>query len=207
MTERSDFENASMSLLSPSRQRTLRSWLSRTSAASGPVPAAVRAAICCNADAADGVHRPLGDFEAFPAKFNLGSKARSCSGGERRYVGNEGAGPLLDQAPGFIGLLRGVRLCRSVGQDRRRRLAGVGNGFFRLPALLIQRCEVDKAVGDVGMIRTQRLFADRKRALVQRLGLGVAALRLVKQRQVVEAAPTSGWSGPSAFSRIASARL
>ena len=37
------------------------------------------------------------------------------------------------------------------------------------------------------MVGAQRLLPDRQRALVERLGLGVAALRVVEYGQVVEA--------------------
>ena len=36
------------------------------------------------------------------------------------------------------------------------------------------------------MIGTERFFADRQRALVERLGVGIAALVVVKHRQIVQ---------------------
>ena len=45
------------------------------------------------------------------------------------------------------------------------------------------------------MVGTERLLADRQRALVERLGLGVAALVLVQLRQIVQAVATSGMVG------------
>jgi hypothetical protein len=43
------------------------------------------------------------------------------------------------------------------------------------------------AGGQVGMLRAQRLFPDRQRTPVKRLGLRVLALGTIKHRQVVEA--------------------
>ena len=57
------------------------------------------------------------------------------------------------------------------------------------------------------MLGPQRLLADGEAAAIERLGLGVAALGPVQLGQVVEDVPTSGCSGPSAFSRMASTRL
>ena len=41
-------------------------------------------------------------------------------------------------------------------------------------------------VATVGMVRAKRFLADRKAALIERLGLLVAALALVKRGQIVE---------------------
>ena len=58
------------------------------------------------------------------------------------------------------------------------------------------------------MLGPQRLLADGEAALEERLGLGVAALGLVKQGEVVERRlPVMVCSGPSAFSRMARLRL
>ena len=50
----------------------------------------------------------------------------------------------------------------------------------------VQRRQVVEDRGHVGMVRAERLLADRQRALVERLGLGVAALVVVQRRQVVQ---------------------
>jgi hypothetical protein len=58
------------------------------------------------------------------------------------------------------------------------------------------------------MVRAEGLLQDRQRALVERLGLPVLALGVIELSQVLfRLVATSGWSGPRAFSRIASARL
>ena len=69
------------------------------------------------------------------------------------------------------------------------------------PARLLSDCR------DIGMVGAQRLLADRQRALKERLSIGVATLVLVQEARLLSDAPTSGWSGPSTFSRIARARL
>ena len=60
---------------------------------------------------------------------------------------------------------------------------------------------------DVGVVGPQRLLADGQAALVERLGLGVAALVPIQLGQIVERSANIGWSGPSAFSRMARLRL
>ena len=57
------------------------------------------------------------------------------------------------------------------------------------------------------MIGTERFLLDRQRPLVQRLGIGIATLVLVEPARLFSDLATSGWSGPSAFSRIASDSL
>ena len=42
------------------------------------------------------------------------------------------------------------------------------------------------------MIGAERLLSDRQRALVERLGVGIATLCIVKRRQIVQAVATSG---------------
>ena len=57
------------------------------------------------------------------------------------------------------------------------------------------------------MIDAERLLADGEGAFVQWLGLGIAALRLVEHREVVETGGDIRVLGPSAFSLMARARL
>ena len=40
--------------------------------------------------------------------------------------------------------------------------------------------QVVEAIGGVGMLRSERFFADRQRALIERLGFGVIARQVVK---------------------------
>ena len=77
---------------------------------------------------------------------------------------------------------------------------GVGAGG------LVEHGEIVERGRDVGMLGAERLLADGERALVERLGLGVGAGGLVERGEIVERGAMSGCSGPSAFSRIASAR-
>ena len=81
----------------------------------------------------------------------------------------------------------------------------LGLGVAALGA--IQRRQVVERGADIGVVGAQRLLADGQRALVERLGLGVAALGLYSAARLLSQVPTSGWSGPSAFSLIARARL
>ena len=73
-----------------------------------------------------------------------------------------------------------------LGPDR----LGSGFQFLRLVCPFSfpeQGGVVHKARGHVGVRRSQGLLHDRQRALVERLGLGVAALGFVERGQVVEA--------------------
>ena len=103
---------------------------------------------------------------------------------------------------GHIGVVCAERLLA----DRQRALVEpLGVGVLAL--LLVHVGQVVEGAGHVGVVCAERLLLDRQRALVERLGVGVLALVLVHAGQVVEGLATSGWSSPSAFSRIASARL
>ncbi len=53
-----------------------------------------------------------------------------------------------------------------------------------------------KALGHVGMLRPERLLLDRQGALVERLGLGIAALGGIQERQVVKRAGDVWVRGP-----------
>jgi hypothetical protein len=56
--------------------------------------------------------------------------------------------------------------------------------------------------------RAPRLFHDGEAALMERLGLGIAALGVIQLGQAVQrGADTGGWSGLSLASRMASTRL
>ena len=72
--------------------------------------------------------------------------------------------------------------------------------------VLKQEGEVVEARGGLGMLGAERLLADRQRPFVERPRAGEVALGLKQAGEVVEALAVSGCSGPSAFSRIASAR-
>ena len=90
--------------------------------------------------------------------------------------------------------------------DRQRPLdQRLGLGIAALD--LVDLAEIVQQGRDRGMLRTGRFLVDRKRPLEQRLGIGMAVLFLVKRRQIVQGLPDVGMAGPSAFSRIASARL
>ena len=90
--------------------------------------------------------------------------------------------------------------------DRQRSLVErLGLGVAALVS--VQLSQVVQRLRDIGMVGTERLLADRQRALVERLGLGVAALARYSTARLFSDCATSGWLGPSAFSRIASARL
>ena len=70
---------------------------------------------------------------------------------------------------------------------------------------LEQDGEVVEARRRIGMLGAEHLFADRQRALVERPRPCKVALGLKQDGEVVEALAVSGCSGPSTFSRIASA--
>jgi hypothetical protein len=57
------------------------------------------------------------------------------------------------------------------------------------------------------MLGAKRLFVDRQRPLVERLGLGVAALGVVQQREVVEDGAHDLVVGPNFYSTSASNRF
>ena len=57
------------------------------------------------------------------------------------------------------------------------------------------------------MIGTERLFPDRQRALVERLGIGIATLGVVKPRQIVQRHGDIGMIGTKRLFLIASAAL
>ena len=71
---------------------------------------------------------------------------------------------------------------------------------------LKQAGEVVEARGGRGMLGAERLLVDRQRPLVERPRAGEVALGVKQAGEVVEARGGPGCSGPSAFSRIASAR-
>ena len=90
--------------------------------------------------------------------------------------------------------------------DRQRALVErLGVGVLAL--LLVHDGQVVEGRGHIGVVCAERLLVDRQRALVEPLGVGVFTLLRVHDGQVVKGVATSGWSVPSAFSRIASARL
>ena len=74
-------------------------------------------------------------------------------------------------------------------------------------ALMVQICQIVQAFRDVRMVRAEGLLANGQRPLVERLGLGVFALMWYRIARLFRLAATSGWSGPRAFSRMASDRL
>ena len=51
---------------------------------------------------------------------------------------------------------------------------------------LVERREVIQTGGDIGVLRAERLLADGEGAFVQRLGLGIAALRPGRAREVIQ---------------------
>ena len=71
---------------------------------------------------------------------------------------------------------------------------------------LIQHGEIVERAGGVGMLGAERLLADGERALVERLGLRVGAGAWYSPARLLSEMAVSGCSGPSAFSRMASAR-
>ena len=91
--------------------------------------------------------------------------------------------------------------------DRQRSLVErVGVGVAAL--VLVEQSQIVQRLRDIGMARTERLLADSQRSLEERLGVGIVALFPIELSQIVQRdAATSGWSGPSAFSRIASDRF
>jgi hypothetical protein len=46
--------------------------------------------------------------------------------------------------------------------------------------------KIVQRLSDIGMIATKRLFPYRQRSLIQRLGVGVAALPIVQVSQIVQ---------------------
>ena len=76
----------------------------------------------------------------------------------------------------------------------------------RLPLMQAESAGV-QAGRDIRMFGTKGLFANGQGPLVERFGLGVLALSHRTGRQIVQARRDIGWSGPRAFSLIASDRL
>ena len=64
-----------------------------------------------------------------------------------------------------------------------------------------------RSLPHVGMVHAERFFADRQRTFEESLSLRVLGLGSINEGQVVESAPRRHEFTPSAFSRIASARL
>jgi hypothetical protein len=69
------------------------------------------------------------------------------------------------------------------------------------------RISVPSSGGDVRVLGAERLLPDRQAALVERLGLVVVTFGDVQRRQHGKADGDIRVLGPSAFSRIAKARL
>ena len=102
-----------------------------------------------------------------------------------------------------IGVVGAQRL---LADGERALVERLGLGVAALGA--VERGQVVERGADIGVVGAQRLLADGERALVERLGLGVAALGVDRATaRLLSEVPTEGWSGPSAFSRMASARL
>ena len=80
---------------------------------------------------------------------------------------------------------------------------------LRLPVPALgpeQPGQIVEAVGRVGVVGAQRRLADRQRPAEQRLRLPVPAPGPEPSARLLRLMAVSGWSGPSAASRIASAR-
>ena len=71
----------------------------------------------------------------------------------------------------------------------------------------IQRGEVVEVSADIRVVGAERLLVDRERALVERLGLGIAALGLIQHGEVVEVGADIRVVGAERLLAIASARL
>jgi hypothetical protein len=63
--------------------------------------------------------------------------------------------------------------------------------------LVVEIGQVVEALRDVWMVRSQRLFPDRQRALVERPRFGVTALVIVEMAKLLRLIATSGWPVPA----------
>ena len=61
--------------------------------------------------------------------------------------------------------------------------------------VVVKRRQIVQRLRDIGMIGTERFFADRQRALVERLSVSIAALFVVKHRQIVQRCRDIGMIG------------
>ena len=100
----------------------------------------------------------------------------------------------------------GVVFAERLLADRQRALGEpFGVGVFGL--MRVHEGQVVEGSGHIGVVFAERLLVDRQRALVELLGVGILALPEYTMARLLRVMATSGWSAPSAFSRIASARL
>ena len=107
------FDSASISASSRSRNKTDRSWRSRTRAASAPLPVAKRKPICWTAAATADWFAPLGDLESLAADGCLGFEPLARS---RRKVGkmaDKKVAALLDETARTLPALCTRRLTRA----------------------------------------------------------------------------------------------
>ena len=114
--------------------------------------------------------------------------------------GDQQAGKMATRAI-CVGMLGAERLL----VDRQRALEE--RPRRREVALVLQQAgEVVEARRRLGMLGAERLLADRQRALEERPRRREVALVLQQAARLLRLVAVSGCSGPSAFSRIASAR-
>src|SRR5215813_10956521 len=79
-------------------------------------------------------------------------------------------------------------------------------GFRIITPAAVNNCETVDDQGDIRMFTSERSLHDRQRPLSQRLRLHIVALVPIKGREIVESDSDPGSSGPSAISKIVSAR-
>ena len=82
-----------------------------------------------------------------------------------------------------------------------------GLGLRRAALRPIELGQIDQAHGEMRMVGSKRHLGDGERALVERLGLAVSALRMMQHGEIVERDGDVGVVGPTAFSWIDSERL
>src|SRR5262249_4351177 len=176
----SEWDSAALSCLSVTCHLVWRSCRSRTSAASVVVPEPNLAAICARGFGFEG---PLRAAEAFVAQRYTLACILLSHAPRRAHMVSEIPTFARDLAA-IVGAPRRHLLGATFDQDRRR-ATDRGQAFCWPLALELKKGEIAEARGNIRMAGGENLLAHLQCALVERLGFGIAALRLIDEGQIV----------------------
>src|SRR5208337_3570882 len=133
-----------------------------------------------------GLFCPLRHDESFTPKFCLRLKPLLRRRGKTGDMTNKKVRALLDETAPSLLVLRAARLGGCVSYDGSRRFARIGKCALAVTAAGEEDGQVVEGCGHIGVVSAERFLPNRQRSLVERLGFGVLALRLVHVGQVVE---------------------